>query len=403
VTVSLNDEAANLTVGLHHATVSFENLTDHDGDTSRQVRLRVGDPAPVHSYLLDSDPGWSTDGAWAFGQPLGGGGDFGGPDPTSGHTGLYVYGYNLAGDYGNEIPEHHLTSSAIDCSQLSAVSLKFWRWLGVEGNDYDHAMVSVSNDGSEFHTIWHNTMAVTDYAWILQEFDISHLADWQPTVYLRWTMGPTDASWCYCGWNLDDIEIWGLDSSAQPVYLNEFIVTQVGEIIDIHWSLGAACQPGEFRLQRLAGTDRTVIPHERTSECHYQASDRWDGSLPDQEVTYELLGKDGSNRWQLLTSKRISLANVPDWSRLLGVHPNPCNPSAEISFSLNRAQYVSLSVYDLRGRQVTVLADRMYRSGNHRVKWDGTDTDGAAVASGSYCVRLETASAVDSRLITLVR
>jgi hypothetical protein len=34
-------------------------------------------------------------------------------------------------------------------------------------------------------------------------------------VYLRWTMGPTDSGWQYCGWNIDDVEIWAIDSGAE--------------------------------------------------------------------------------------------------------------------------------------------------------------------------------------------
>ena len=43
------------------------------------------------------------------------------------------------------------------------------------------------------------------------ELDISAIADDQPTVYLRWTMGPTDGGWQYCGWNIDDIEVQAVE------------------------------------------------------------------------------------------------------------------------------------------------------------------------------------------------
>jgi len=46
-----------------------------------------------------------------------------------------------------------------------------------------------------------------DGAWIHQTFDISALADGQPAVYIRWSMGPTDGSVTYCGWNIDDVAI----------------------------------------------------------------------------------------------------------------------------------------------------------------------------------------------------
>ncbi len=214
VTVSLNGQAAALGNGVHEDTLIITNLTNGSGDTVRPVRLQVGQPEVVYGFPLDSDPGWATEAAWAFGVPTGGGGQYGGPDPTSGHTGSYVYGYNLAGDYTNNMPEYDLTSPALDCSQLQAVTLKFWRWLGVEQPAYDHAYVRVSNDNLNWTTIWQNDVTITDAGWSQQEYDISAVADGQATVYLRWTMGATDGSWLYCGWNIDDIEVWGLRRSS---------------------------------------------------------------------------------------------------------------------------------------------------------------------------------------------
>jgi hypothetical protein len=161
---------------------------------------------------LSSDPGWTGEGLWAWGQPTGDGGEHGYPDPTSGYSGDNVYGYNLAGDYEDSLPERHLTSTALDCSDLTSVELRFWRWLGVERAAYDHAYVRVSNDGVNWQTVWENAVdtGVEDSSWTLQAYDISAVADGQPTVFLRWTMGSTDGSWHYCGWNIDDVEIWAV-------------------------------------------------------------------------------------------------------------------------------------------------------------------------------------------------
>jgi len=214
VMVSINAGANSLAEGEYTDTVSFVNTTSHEGDTTREVTLVVGGPQPIHSWSMDIDPGWTTQGLWAWGQPTGSGGDHGNPDPTSGYTSSNVYGYNLNGDYENQLSEQHLTSSAIDCSNLTAVTLHFYRWLGVERNSYDHAYVRVSNDGVSWATVWENPNSeIADSAWLPQEIDISSYADNQPTVYLRWTMGSTDYSWQYCGWNIDDVELWAF---AEP-------------------------------------------------------------------------------------------------------------------------------------------------------------------------------------------
>jgi len=164
---------------------------------------------------LSTNPGWTTQDLWSWGHPTGGGGQYGNPDPTNGHTGSFVYGYNLSGDYQNNLPERHLTSGAIDCSNITSTHLKFWRWLGVEQPLYDHAYVRISTNGTSWTTIWQNAGEITDAAWNYIDLDISSIADNQPTVYLRWTMGTTDGSWQFCGWNIDDIVVSGIGCDQQ--------------------------------------------------------------------------------------------------------------------------------------------------------------------------------------------
>ncbi len=211
VTVSLNTGADALTFGSYQDTISFTNTTDNDGDCTRAVELTVGIPHKQYDWPLDTDPGWSTDGNWGFGTPTGSGAsELGYPDPTSGNTGTNVYGYNLSGDYSNNMSQEHLTTARIDCSPLTDVSLRFWRWLNVEHPDYDHASVSVSTDGSSWSTVWDNKGEVTDSSWKQTQIDLSDLADNHSKVYVRWTMGATDSVVAASGWNVDDIEIWGI-------------------------------------------------------------------------------------------------------------------------------------------------------------------------------------------------
>ena len=212
ITAAVNTQAATLDPGAYVVDLSFINQTNHLGDTVRPIVLAVGDREVYQAWTLATDPGWTTEDEWAFGQPTGqGGAEHGNPDPTSGATGDNVYGYNLHGDYPNDLPERHLTTVAIDCSDLFAVTLRFQRWLNVEQPLYDHAHVRVSTDGETWTTVWSNPEEITDNAWIPQELDIAAVAGGQATVYLRWTMGTTDGGWTYSGWNLDDVEIWGIE------------------------------------------------------------------------------------------------------------------------------------------------------------------------------------------------
>lgn len=216
--LELNENANLMEWGAYPVEVQIINLTDHLGDATRNAVLVIGEPEVKQQWLFESDPGWATEGDWEFGQPEGMGGEHGYPDPTSGYTEHYVYGYNLQGDYPNNLPETHLTSGPINCSDLYGVQLRFMKWLGVESPEYDHAYVRVSTDGTQWTTYWTNTTEITDNSWNPVEIDISDLADDQPNVYLRWTMGGTDGGWRYCGWNIDDVELSAIENLLTQVH-----------------------------------------------------------------------------------------------------------------------------------------------------------------------------------------
>lgn len=186
---------------------SFGRMYDPSPETPNIVNA-VTDVATIFEDDFESDLGWTISGGdWARGMPTGQGGDYGDPDPADAYGGMNVLGYNLNGDYNNSIPEYHVTSPAIDCSGKSDVQLSFMRWLGVEQPEYDHAYIRLSTNGTTWTTIWENEGTISDGAWTAQSYDISAVADNQPTVYVRFTMGATDGGWTYCGWNIDDLAI----------------------------------------------------------------------------------------------------------------------------------------------------------------------------------------------------
>ena len=165
------------------------------------------------TWNMDTNPGWTYQGQWAWGQPAGVGGD-----PNSGHTGANVVGYNLGGQYANSMPVYYATTPALSTLGRTGVQLSFWRWLGVESSTFDHATVQVSRDGSTWTTVWQNSSTISDTAWSLQTIDISAVADNQPQVYIRWGMGPTDSSVTYCGWNIDDVSLSGVGTTNSDYY-----------------------------------------------------------------------------------------------------------------------------------------------------------------------------------------
>lgn len=173
-----------------------------------------GNDFRLPEFSLDVDPGWMTEGQWEYGQPSGlGGGAYGNPDPSTGYDGDNVYGVNLSGDYSTSVGgPYYLTAGSIDCTGYHNVSLQFARWLNADAPGYVSSSVEVSNNGTDWTTIWQHTGSsdITDSDWQLIPYDISSVADNQPSVYIRWGYEVIDShAYPYSGWNIDEVRLIG--------------------------------------------------------------------------------------------------------------------------------------------------------------------------------------------------
>ncbi|MFA7331003.1 MAG: lamin tail domain-containing protein [Candidatus Delongbacteria bacterium] len=79
-------------------------------------------------------------------------------------------------------------------------------------------------------------------------------------------------------------------------------------------------------------------------------------------------------------------------------YPNPFNPSAQITFSLDVTAEARLSVYNVIGQEVAVLVDGLLESGAHVVTFDA-----ANLPSGLYFYNLQSAGRQLTGKMTLVR
>jgi len=80
--------------------------------------------------------------------------------------------------------------------------------------------------------------------------------------------------------------------------------------------------------------------------------------------------------------------------------PNPFNPAATISFELSTPQHVKVTVYDLLGREISVLADNAFPAGSNQVKFNaGEGANGSSV----YFYRVEAGSEVATGKMVLLK
>lgn len=72
----------------------------------------------------------------------------------------------------------------------------------------------------------------------------------------------------------------------------------------------------------------------------------------------------------------------------LSNYPNPFNPSTTIQFSIQNDSNVKLSIYNIKGQKIKILAQNKFLKGSYSLVWNGDDENGQTVGSGVYLYKL---------------
>ncbi len=84
-------------------------------------------------------------------------------------------------------------------------------------------------------------------------------------------------------------------------------------------------------------------------------------------------------------------------------YPNPFNLATTIQFELLSSTDIKLSVYNMLGQRIRLLAEHKLAAGNHSISWDGKNESGREAASGVYFYKLETESETIARKMLLIK
>jgi hypothetical protein len=101
---------------------------------------------------------------------------------------------------------------------------------------------------------------------------------------------------------------------------------------------------------------------------------------------------------QLTTTVDIASVQLPTQFSLAQNFPNPFNPVTMIQFSLPVASPVSLTLYDVLGREIKRMVDDVFDAGVHSYRFDG-----GSLASGLYYYRIAAGSYSNVKKMILVK
>ena len=129
----------------------------------------------------------------------------------------------------------------------------------------------------------------------------------------------------------------------------------------------------------------------------HNAGYEWYATVSDGSITTQ------GPTWKFTTSATVGVGSeMLSGIALAPIVPNPTRGRAHMGFALPRATQVRLSVLDIQGREVAVLAQGMFEAGRHSVEWDGRGREGA-LGAGLYLVRLQTPGQVQVKKMVWAR
>ena len=94
---------------------------------------------------------------------------------------------------------------------------------------------------------------------------------------------------------------------------------------------------------------------------------------------------------------------VPDLYALHQNYPNPFNPTTKISYDLPEASVVSLSIFDLMGREVRTMINSEQTAGFKNIQWNATDNLGKSVPAGMYIYTIQAGEFRQTRKMVLLK
>ena len=96
--------------------------------------------------------------------------------------------------------------------------------------------------------------------------------------------------------------------------------------------------------------------------------------------------------------EKIETESIPDKFRLDQNYPNPFNPTTTIAFALPKQIDVSIKLFDLQGKIVSILVDEEMAAGEYQIVFDAQ-----SIPSGVYFYRIDAEEFVQTKKLTLLK
>ena len=98
-------------------------------------------------------------------------------------------------------------------------------------------------------------------------------------------------------------------------------------------------------------------------------------------------------RVMVFTGDNVSIANanalIPNQFKVYDAYPKPFNPVTTLRYQLPEANMVTVTIYDMAGKEVKTLIHQQQTAGVHGVQWNGANNLGNMVSAGIYIYQVQ--------------
>ena len=189
-------------------------------------------------------------------------------------------------------------------------------------------------------------------------------------------------------WMLAKIAGW---SQTTPVELSHFSALTTGEGVLLSWETASESGNSGFGIERSRdGKQYAEIafrPGEGTSRTPHLYS--YLDPAVEHGVTYyyrlRQVDRDGAATYSAVVT---AIVKAPALFELNQSFPNPFHGMTRFSYLLPQDSWITISVFDLTGREVALLKRGMSGMGERMLQWDGRDAKGSRVSDGLYLLKM---------------
>ena len=184
----------------------------------------------------------------------------------------------------------------------------------------------------------------------------------------------------------NNVELKFNGANANPNnYVFEYKEKDNGVIRGIMFSL-EGMKLNQYDIESLISFDFTPV-------------DNFDGMSTVEFLDVIMAGKNGSQLESSFSSITINTSDLlPNKTNLNSSYPNPFNPVTKINYDLANDGYVSIGIFDVLGRQVSELINKVQSKGNYDISWDAADQ-----GSGTYFIRMMADDKIMTEKIILIK